>query len=361
VVVRDRVQVTVASEEDAARRGPDPLALLASDVAAARDDVRAIGDGVAGQFQTLHGALESAATGRARAAEEAVAALRTEVAAPRARIDTDARAAASARVETHSALIRLADGLDAVSAALAHGTGVAPAEIAHVEIAPAAAVEVVVEEPPPAPAEPDLVVAPAKSATKGFLSFQIPSQGFAFDRLQRYSVLPNLSRVGFDAKSTLHDFSGVTTSVEGEITANLAHPSQRCGGSVRARTASLDTGLDARDESMQAILEPAKHSEIRFEWTAFEGASIDAAAQKVTGTAKGRLTLHGTTKDLAIPVTVAVDASKRLVIDGQARIRMSDFGVRPPSKLGLVSVEDEAVLWIALRARTLGPAEEAAR
>ena len=60
-------------------------------------------------------------------------------------------------------------------------------------------------------------------------------------------------------------------------------------------------------------------------------------------------------------VSVAVDASKRLTIDGQTKIKMSDFGVKPPSKLGLISVEDEATVWIALRARTLGPAQEVKR
>jgi hypothetical protein len=43
------------------------------------------------------------------------------------------------------------------------------------------------------------------------------------------------------------------------------------------------------------------------------------------------------------------------------KVRMSDFQVRPPSKLGVISVEDEATIWIAPRARTLGPAKAAAK
>jgi hypothetical protein len=33
---------------------------------------------------------------------------------------------------------------------------------------------------------------------------------------------------------------------------------------------------------------------------------------------------------------------------------MSDFGVTPPSQLGVINVEDEVKIWIALRARSLG-------
>ena len=39
-------------------------------------------------------------------------------------------------------------------------------------------------------------------------------------------------------------------------------------------------------------------------------------------------------------------------------IKISDFGMKPPSQLGLISVEDELKLWIALRARTLGRGAE---
>ncbi|MBL8863674.1 MAG: YceI family protein [Planctomycetes bacterium] len=361
----DKVHVTIQSEEDAARRGPDPLALVAADVGAARDEVRALGEGLADRLQLLHDALEGGATERERSLEAAIAGLRAELAALRTRVAEDARNAASSRAELGTALARLAEGRHAGAAADAGGAevpaAVVPAALplAGTGITPEVEAAVAIAADPGLEAGPE---APApKPATKGFLSFKIPSQAFAFDRRQRYSVLPNLSRVGFDARSTLHDFSGVTTSVEGDFTANLARPAEGCGGFVRAKSASLDTGLEARDESMRELLEPAKHPDLRFDWESFEASSVDAAAQKVAGVARGRLTVHGVTKPIAMTVAATVDASKRLAIEGQTKIRLSDYGVKPPSKLGLISVEDEATLWIALRARTLGPADEAAR
>jgi hypothetical protein len=57
-------------------------------------------------------------------------------------------------------------------------------------------------------------------------------------------------------------------------------------------------------------------------------------------------------------VKVGVDASKRVTIDGETRILLTDFGIEPPSQLGMIEVENELKLWISLRTRTLGLAEE---
>lgn len=60
-VVKSRLHITVAEEQSAAQRGPDPLALLAADVALVREDVRAdvrsLGDGVGTQMQTTDAAF----------------------------------------------------------------------------------------------------------------------------------------------------------------------------------------------------------------------------------------------------------------------------------------------------------------
>ena len=317
-VVRDRVHVTIEEEEIA--RGPDPIALLAADLAALRDDVHALGTGVAIQVRESSEALEASAGEREASLSASLAEVRRELVSLRERVDRQ-------RIEQVST---------PAAAVLEH-----PAPP--------------VEEPAPAPTSAAVPQAPAK---KRFLSFQLPSRSFVFGERQRFAVVPGLSRVGFDAKSTLHDFSGVTTAIEGQITADLGRPGEGCSGVVRVQAGTLDTGLEARDEAMREILEPTRFREIRFDWDAFEATRVDVAEEEIAGVARGRLTIHGNSRPVSMPVTVTVDASKRLTIDGQTSIRMSDFGVKPPSKLGLISVEDDATVWIALRARSLGPAPE---
>ena len=95
-----------------------------------------------------------------------------------------------------------------------------------------------------------------------------------------------------------------------------------------------------------------------FEWSGFAATAVDAKAMTVAGTATGKLTIRGKSRDVSMPVKVSVDASKRVAIDGELSIKLSDYDVVPPSQLGVIKVEDELKLWIALRARLLGPAKE---
>ena len=197
-----------------------------------------------------------------------------------------------------------------------------------------------------------------ESSKKGFLSFKVPEKGFRFDARQRLAIVPSLSRVGFDAKSTLHDFSGVTQKVEGELVVDLSKPGAAPQGQIRVDSASLDTGLADRDEGMRELLESAKQKQVTFTWSAFEAQAVDVEKQLVTGTARGKLAIRGVEREIAMPVKVSVDASKRVSVDGEAKIKLTDFGIEPPSQLGMIEVEDELRLWISLRARTLGAVEE---
>jgi len=363
-VVKGRIQVVVSEAEDAAQRGPDPLELLRADLAELRAEI-ARGDELLPQhLQTVHDSLSGDATTRESAVRQELAALRTQLANVEARLETSARSNEAARAQTEATLQRFATALNDLSTAIAANAAqaaerarvevvaVVPVEVAPVEVAPVAVAPV---EPTPAPVEPP----PADTAKKGFLSFKVPEKGFRFDARQRLAIVPSLSRVGFDAKSTLHDFSGVTQKVEGELVVDLSKPGDAPKGRISVECASLDTGLADRDEGMRELLESEKQKQITFTWSAFEAQSVDTAKQLVQGTVRGKLAIRGVERELAMPVKVSVDASKRVGIEGEARIKLTDFGIEPPSQLGMIEVEDELRLWISLRARTLGPVEEA--
>lgn len=361
-LVGERVHVTIQEGGEGAARGPDPLELLRADVGQLAADLAALSEGTSAQLQALHDSLagESRASGEALAAE--IRALQIELRELQARVARGAADEGASRARTELALTALSARVDAVVAALSIP---APVVEPGSELAQAApeSVPAIRTEPEPAAAEPAPPAAEpaaetsAEKPTKGFLTFKLPSRAFAFDRLQRWSVLANLSRVGFDARSTLHDFSGATQSVAGELTANLAHPEQGGKGTITVDAASLDTGEPDRDADMREGLAVATHPQLSFEWTGFTPESSDAAAMKTTGTVRGKLTIHGTAREFSMPVRISVDASKRAAIEGEAKLKMSDYGVAPPSKLGLISVEDEVTIWIALRARSLGDAE----
>lgn len=350
-VVSRRVHVTIADETANVRRGPDPLALVAADVAASREELSELGARLEEQLQSSHVAAVTAAEQRELTLRADLARLASEL----ARLDARVAALPPASAREVAAAEHSSGEEAAAPPALAAGSVVSTGASPAADLSPSTSPVEPAEQSAPAPAGGATQVAPRE---KRFLSFKSAGPGFSFDALQRFALVPSLSRVGFDAKSTLHDFSGACTNVEGEIQVALARPAAGCSGFVRASAAALETGLAERDEEMRKVLGVAEFAEIRFDWKTFEPGEVDAAAMRVTGTAHGDLTIHGKTRAVALPVRVAVDASRRLGIEGELHVKMSDFGVAPPSKLGVISVDDDIVVWIALRARLVGPALE---
>ena len=362
VVVKDRVRVTIASEEEAARRGPDPLELLRADVGVLSTDLAEAKTALPERLREVYDALESSAAEREQRLDPKLAALdgriaaleRKLAAAQEEELAREARWLATLRAERETWAAQFAGARveTATREPLPGDPTAVPAAEAPAAV-PAAETPAVAETtPPPVPAES----APPKK--KGFLAFDRPTATFDFSARQRFQIVPSLSRVGFDAKSTLHDFSGVTSKVEGELTVNLSAAADRPKAKITADAASLDTGLAGRDEDMRKTLAVETHKSIEFEWTSFEVTELDAAAMKLAGKAKGKLTIRGKTREIEMPVQVSVDAARRVAIEGECTIQMKDFEVEPPSQLGMIKVDDELKLWISLRARFVGLPKE---
>jgi polyisoprenoid-binding protein YceI len=284
----------------------DPLALLREDQAALAEDVR----GLRGDLETVARALDAASGERDAAARGAL----------------------------DQAVARLERRLGALEARPIAG------------VAPTSTTSAPAPEPEPEP----VVEAPAPAAApRGRFSFR--AQGLDLDERQRFEVIAALSRVGFDAKSTLHDFTGVTSDVSGWVEARLAEPARDGRAAIVARAETLRTGVDGRDEEMRKRLDAAQHPELRFDLTGFEVERVQREPPRVTGAALGTLTVRGVARPVRVPMTLEVDASRRLVVTGEVRVKMSDHGIEPPD-LGVIVVQDEVRVWIALRLRAMGRA-----
>ena len=386
-VVKQRITLVVHDEQQAsATRGPEPLELLRADLAQLREDFGAFTQALGPQLEQLHASLDGASSERAQAAQAALAKLEARSQADgvafAARLEALSQSLARTQSEQAASLVWLertfaavtarASEVDAaaaetqaqLSAAVTPTPSDTPSETAAASVAapaqpsaPAAADEPSTAAPA---SNPDVAAqAPASEPKRAFLSFSLPSQSFSFAGRQRLALVPSLSRVGFDAKSTLHDFSGVTQKVEGELEVDLANPAAGCSGAVRVDARSLDTGMADRDAGMREQLSVDAHPQLRFTWTGVRDAQVDAAAQKLTAIALGKLAIKGVEREVAFPVRVSVDASKRVAIEGELEVAMKDWGVEPPSQLGMIRVENKLKLWIALRARSLGAAAPA--
>jgi polyisoprenoid-binding protein YceI len=351
LLVKDRVSLVVrpggARDEDPATQS---ALLLRDDVQALRGEFERFATALNEQLPEL---LRSADAGARERSEQLARALQ------------EAACGATARgAQVEQRLAQVERRLLALTAALAAAPQPEPAR-APSEPGPGAtaaasqpAAPATTEPQPPAASRPlgaaPAAPAPEPAAGRSFLAFHLPVQAFSFAGRQRFVLLPELSRVGFDAKSTLHDFSGVTSRVRGEFTADLAQPDRAPAGRVACIAGSLVTGVDGRDANLREHLDVERHPEIAFTIDGFEPARVDAAAQELDGTLRGRLQVRGVERPVRMPVQLAVDAARRVEIRGELPLKLTDYGVPVPSKLGLISMQDEVKVWIALRARSAG-------
>ena len=345
-VLKDRIRVVI--EADDTDLGPDPTALLRDDVQVLAGNLTGLQQAVASNFEQLANGLESGAEARhvdVKELQRSVSQLRGQL-----RQSDSVLAQLQAKV----------DALQAMQAQVVRAVPVAPEQEQSGNNVEAPVVEVpvaTVADPVADPvAEPvvEPVIAPAAAKPKrGFLSFSVPSTRLAFDQPQEYQLLPKLCRVGFDAKSTLHDFTGVTSAVTGRFRADFDDGDGLCQGEVIASAGTLKTGVEDRDTNMWEHLDSKNHPQIRFAIERFQAAAngVDVAKRTATGEVVGKMTIRGKTLVLRVPVQIEVDPQQRVVIKGQAKLKLSDYGVPVPSQLGVINMEDEVMVWLALRAR----------
>lgn len=261
-------------------------------------------------------------------------------------LSADLRGLAAAVSENFGALVGELESERAASLAAAE---------ASLAAAEARAARPVVEasiEPLPEPVlEPKREVAVEPARAKSFLSFKLPSDDFSFDEERAFKVLSGLSRVGFDGKSTIHDFTGVADKLEGSFTVNPARPNSGISGELSVRAAGILTGSEDRDAEMYEHLAVKDFERIWFSFDSFEAGVVDKQGESLDGKVRGRMTIRGVEREMVMSVRGHMDESRRFVIEGEMALSQANFKVPVPAKLGMISMDDEVRVWVHILAR----------
>ena len=120
------------------------------------------------------------------------------------------------------------------------------------------------------------------------------------------------------------------------------------------KTESLSTGDQARDAMLHDALMAKTHPEIRFTLRSFKVTKLDLGARTLTGTASCTMWICGCAQQLELPVEAHLDPEQRLVLKGEAKLKLSEMGVQVPRTFGIPLIQDEITLWLGLRGRHLG-------
>ena len=151
--------------------------------------------------------------------------------------------------------------------------------------------------------------------------------------------------LSFDGHATTGDFVGTTTSVTGAATAGPDLATAR--GWVEAPVATLHSGNKLRDRDMRSVMEADTYPSMRYDLT---GVTVRAAsADSSDVTLHGTLRLHGVSRSVDIPATVARDGDVVRVV-GTFPVNVSDYQVCGLTKmLGMLRMKERIEVHLALR------------
>ena len=157
----------------------------------------------------------------------------------------------------------------------------------------------------------------------------------------------------------LHDHLFVPQSWKVTVHFNPSHPESFHVDVVIAASSlrDMEPKLSAEDRAKvdQQVISADVLDATRFPEIVFSAARLVSTAQhgdELEGTADGKLSLHGVTRSLQVPVRVWERGGEQVVL-GKVSFKQSDFGIAPLHKAaGAVSVEDQVLVDFALRLRS---------
>jgi polyisoprenoid-binding protein YceI len=121
------------------------------------------------------------------------------------------------------------------------------------------------------------------------------------------------------------------------------------GGSLTIPVLGLECGNARMTESLRVALAATSHPDIRFEVTSVTLLSAVSPSDEIAALARGDLTVAGVTRPFEVRVRSVAARDGDLLVRGSASLRMTDFGVRPPSAFaGLIKARDEVEIGFDL-------------
>ena len=150
--------------------------------------------------------------------------------------------------------------------------------------------------------------------------------------------------------STLHDWTEKSNNGSGEATFSfnndkLANVSA-LSFSVPAR--SLKSEHKTMDNITYKSLNADKNANITFVAGAGSVTPIDALTYTIK--ASGKLTIAGNTRETEVVATGKLNADKSIAVSGSKKIRMTDYGIKPPTAMfGTIKTGDDITISYNLK------------
>ena len=165
------------------------------------------------------------------------------------------------------------------------------------------------------------------------------------EALARFEIILGRSWLRFDAHAPLHDFSGVTHKVSGEVSGIPRRLQETGKARIVLEAATLDTDIEARNKKMRSLLETDRYPEIEFTLDSIEFIDESKIQEgKLHLTIQGELLVRGVKRSIRSEIDIEI-GGERLHIQGSFPVKMTDFGIEPPRLLGFPVQEDIKIVF----------------
>lgn len=182
-----------------------------------------------------------------------------------------------------------------------------------------------------------------------------------------YRAYPVGNKVRIEGSSNIHDWTMNGTIIGGlfvlpagvELDSTQADIAGLKGDKLDAKAdnvsipvSSVQSGTDGMDSVMQQAMNAKDYPRIVYHLTELKFKGPHTANTPFQFEAKGDLSLNGVTNKITMPVTIESVDKEKLKISGSADLKMTDFKVPPPVKIGLFITRDPVKItfeWIVKR------------
>lgn len=173
----------------------------------------------------------------------------------------------------------------------------------------------------------------------------------------RYAIVPEESRATYEVGERffgreINVTVATTSAVSGDLYIDRQRPSASSVGAITVDLRQLRSDLPGHDDARNEFIGAARHPTATFTPKRLEGLPDTpyTEGQELRFTIVGDLTIRAVTKEVTFDASGTI-AGATFTGAATARIRISDFGLRAPSALGRLEVDDNVNLILTIVAR----------
>ena len=170
----------------------------------------------------------------------------------------------------------------------------------------------------------------------------LPWNGFT---QTKYKLIPDESKMVIHGTSTIHNWEMPAKKFTGEMDVEGVDEGAIQISDVALRVDAKSISSDSRimDNKTHDALKVDKNPSITFDYGGVAGLTDDEG--KFSGTAEGKLSIAGKLNTVQLPFTGVVGKEGKIEVKGSVGIKMSDYGITPPTAmLGALKTGNEVLV-----------------